>query len=88
MISWPHIDIMRRIAEQHGMTLAELRAPDRIPERYQARRIAAKRLHTERGLSSRIIARLMNRTYTSVEMMLNDDKRARKNGNKLNRNSD
>jgi hypothetical protein len=42
-VTWPHIDIMREVAAAHGLTLQELRAPDHLPSRYEARREAAMR---------------------------------------------
>ena len=79
MSVWPHIDIMREVAAAHGLTLQVLRAGDRLPSRYEARREAARRLSVERKLHLRVIARLMNRNHTSIIMMLDEERRAKKN---------
>jgi hypothetical protein len=56
MSAWPHIDIMREVATAHGLTLQELRAPDRLQSRYEARREAARRLSLERKLNPHVTA--------------------------------
>jgi hypothetical protein len=79
MSAWPHIYIMREVAEKHGMTLAELRAKDKIPERSAARIEAAKRLAAERGLDATVIGRLLGgRTVWTIKYMIRDEWRERR----------
>ena len=82
MTLFPHLRIMSEVAAEHGLTLAELREDDKLPGRYLARVMAAKRLHAERKLHVRVIARLMRRNHTSITMLLDDNKRARRNAAK------
>jgi hypothetical protein len=79
MSASPHIDIMREVAAAHGLTRQELRAADCKRSRYEARREAARRLSLERKLNLRVIARFMRRNHSSIVMMLDNEKRARKN---------
>ena len=74
----PAIKILHEVATAHGFTLAEIRSPSRkggIPM-FNARREAARRLHTERHLSLSMIGRFLGgRDHTTIRRMLDDDLR-------------
>ena len=70
----PSSVILCQVAEKHGITTSELRAPGRSnPEMFLARSEAARRLRDERGLTLCQIARMLgNRDHTSILRMVNE----------------
>lgn len=53
-----------------GITLAQLRGFDQTPETVSTRRLAARMLRVEYGLSYAAIGRMLNRDHSTVAYML------------------
>ena len=72
------IEILREIAAEHSVTLSELRSRKRLNGLTAIRRIAAKRLRTERKLSLNQIGLLLGgRNHSCIYRMIDDAYRER-----------
>jgi DNA-binding transcriptional MerR regulator len=71
------IDIIREVAEAHGVTPDMLRSREHPYRLSEARRTAYRRLHAERGLSLVQIGQLMGgRDFATIASGISDKRRA------------
>lgn len=71
------IEIVRAVAKSHDVALEQIRSSCHKPRYVAARMEIARRLKTERGLSSGQIGRMINRSSWQVQYYLRPEYRAR-----------
>lgn len=78
-MSFPSLQVLAEVAAAHGFAVTVLRSNWRGPAKlFAARRDAAKRLRTERGLSLNQIGRFLGgRDHSTILRMIDDDYRHR-----------
>ena len=69
------IQIVRYVASRHLVTMEELRGPSRVPRLVAARKEIARRLSTEREMTTGQIGRFINRSEWQVRYYLHPEQR-------------